>query len=228
MALWIVDADERNIWSHSQHMRDLYRSRAQDEATEMDCAAQAIDLLAPYLSDGDSVLDVGAGTGWLFHSFRRRKVNVDYWAIDMTEPFVQIGRDELSLYGLESSHFIHGLVEDLRGQVDHVICLNVLSNMPNWHLPLERMSQIASKTIILRESISDYASTMLVRDRFLDPPSELMVHVNTYSRTEVVAFLGDRGFSVRMEEDKRTKGVPEMVIGYPHHWTFLVAEKLQA
>lgn len=209
-------------------MRNLYRSRARDEAAEMDCAAQAIELLAPYLSDGDSVLDVGAGTGWLFHSFRRRKVNVNYWAIDMTEPFVQIGREELAVYGLDSSHFIHGSVEDLRGEIDHVICLNVLSNTPNWHLPLEHMSKIACKTIILRESISDDTSAMLVRDRFLDPPSELMVHVNTYSRNEIVMFLEDRGFSARMVEDKRTKGEPEMVIGYPHHWTFLVAERQQA
>ncbi len=226
MTLWLADPDEQNTWSHSQHMRDLYRLRARDEATEMDCAAQAIAILADYLSDGDSVLDVGAGSGWLFHSFRRRQLDVDYWAIDSTEPFVRIGQEELVPYGLMPDRFILGSVEDLRGQVDHVLCLNVLSNIPNWHLPLVQISQIAQKTIVLRESISDSASSMVVRDRFLDPPSELMIHVNTYSRSEITTFLEDRGFLVRMFIDQRTQGAAELVIGYPHYWTFLVAERV--
>ena len=34
-----------SIWTHSQHMRELYARRARDEDIEMTCAAQAAGLL---------------------------------------------------------------------------------------------------------------------------------------------------------------------------------------
>ena len=60
------------IWMHSEHVARLYRARARDEAEEMTCAAQAVELLAPHFAPGDSLLDAGCGSGYFYHSLRRR------------------------------------------------------------------------------------------------------------------------------------------------------------
>ena len=116
----------------------------------------------------------------------------------------------------------------LHNAVDHVVCINVLSNIDNFHKPLERLLEIARKSVVLRESIADAASLMYVRDRFLDDGMDLGVYVNTYARAEVCEFITSRGFAVREETDRRSGGRPDMVIGFPHHWTFLVATRSQA
>jgi SAM-dependent methyltransferase len=219
------DPDHFNIWSHSQHMRALYRARARDEAEEMTCAAQAADLAAGMAGSGASLLDVGCGSGWFFHSLRRRGLALDYWGIDRTAPFIAIGREELPRYGLPPERLLLGEIESATGAADLVLCMNVLSNIDNWHRALDRIAAIARRGIILRESFGDDAAYALVTDRFLDPGVEMKVHVNRYARAEIAAFLAERGFISRFVTDIRTGGAAEPVIGYDHHWEFLVARR---
>jgi SAM-dependent methyltransferase len=212
-----------NIWEHSAEVRELYRRRARDEAEEMTCAAQAAELLAAEAREGDSLLEAGCGAGHFFHSLRRRRVPLDYFGIDATETFIRIGREELATFGLPAERLQCLRIEDLMGEADHVLCMNVLSNIDNYHRPLERLLHAARKSVILRESIKDGASTSYVRDEYLDPGVDLRVHVNSYDRREIMSFIEGYGFSVREVIDRRTGGAPENVIGHPHHWTFLVA-----
>jgi ubiquinone/menaquinone biosynthesis C-methylase UbiE len=206
-------------------MHDLYRARARDEEVEMTCAAQAAELLTTLVSPGDIILDVGCGSGWFFHSLRRRNVEVEYLGMDKTKSFILIGREELSRFGVDPDRLMVGAVEYLEGSADHVVCMNVLSNIDNWHRGLDRMAAVAGKTLILRESIGDVSEYLLVTDNFLDQGSDLKVHVNRYSFDEIVEFLGERGFKVERVLDARTQGLGEDVIGYPHYWTFLVCRR---
>src|SRR3546814_16127347 len=64
------------------------------------------------------------------------------------------------------------LIEDLDGAIDHVVCMNVLSNMDNFHRPFGRMLRLARKSVILRESLKDGASYSYVVDNYLDARSE--------------------------------------------------------
>ena len=124
-----------NIWQHSADTFELYRRRARDEAEEMTCAAQAAELIAEVARPGESLLDAGCGTGYFFHSLRRRGIALEYHGIDATAPFIALGRSELA------------------------------------------------------------------------------------------AFIERYGFTAREVADRRSGGQPEMVIGHPHHWTFLVATR---
>jgi 2-polyprenyl-3-methyl-5-hydroxy-6-metoxy-1,4-benzoquinol methylase len=216
---------ENNIWEHSSIVRDLYRQRARDEVEEMTCAGQAAELLLHMVAPGDSLLDVGCGSGYFYHSLRKRGIPAEYFGIDATQSLIEIGQKELPRFGLPQARLATIQLEDLSGTVDHVICINVLSNIDNFHKPLERLLRVARKSVVLRESIADTASYTYVRDRFLDAGVNLGVYVNTYARREITEFILDRGFAVREEVDRRSKGQPEMVIGFPHHWTFLVATK---
>lgn len=218
-------ADRFNIWAHSAHMRALYRARARDEAEEMTCAAQAAEILSGVAAPGDSVLDAGCGAGWFFHSLRRRDLRLDYWGLDRTAAFVAIGRAELAAFGLPPDRLVEGWIETLDGAADHVVCMNVLSNIANYHAALERMLAVARRTVILRESVGDTADYAFVEDKYLDPGVRLPVHVNRYARGDLAAFVEARGFALEERVDRRTGGTPELVIDHPHHWTFLICTR---
>ena len=214
-----------SIWQHSVGVIELYRSRARDEAEEMTCAAQAAELIAGLAQPGDSLLDAGCGTGYFFHSLRRRAIALEYYGIDATAPFIALGRSELAAFGLPEDRLRTLRIEDFQGSADHVLCMNVLSNIDNYHRPLERLLKAARRSVILRESIKEGSSYSYVRDNFIDPDVNLHVHVNAYDRSELMAFIERYGFAAREVVDRRTGGQPEMVIGHPHYWTFLVATR---
>ncbi len=216
------------IWEHSAQVRALYARRCRREEPEMTCAAQAAELLRPLLRPGDSLLDVGCGSGYFYHSLVGRGMEAEYWGIDAAPSLLAIGRAEMPAFGLAPERLLEMRLEDLEGQADHVVCLNVLSNLDNYHRPLERLLHCARRSLVLRESASREPSCLYVRDRFLDPGVDLKVYVNTYPLDEMVAFIESHGFSVRVLTDQRTGGAPEMIIGYPHHWKFFLAQRNQA
>jgi SAM-dependent methyltransferase len=213
------------IWEHSASVRELYRKRCRREVEEMTAHAQAAELLAPRVAPGDTLLDAGCGSGYFFHSLASRRIPTEYWGIDAAPTLVAIGREELPAFGLAVERLEVLRLEDLAGEFDHVACVNVLSNIDNYHRPLERLLDVTRKTVILRESLKDGAQYTYVKDRFLDPGVDLWVHVNHYDRREVLDFIEHRGFRAELVVDRRTGGEPEQVIGYPHHWTFVVAER---
>ncbi len=214
-----------NIWDHSPTVLELYTRRARKQAEEMTCAAQAAELLAGISRPGEALLDVGCGTGYFFHSLRDRGLELEYFGIDATARFIEVGRAILPGFGLAPERLVAARIEDLDGAVDHVLCMNVLSNIDNYHRALERMLVVARKSVILRESIKDGAEYRYVVDRFLESEAPLKVHVNAYDRREITSFIESYGFAVQEVGDRRAAGRPELVIGYPHYWTFLVATR---
>jgi SAM-dependent methyltransferase len=214
------------IWEHSATVRELYSRRARDEAQEMECAAQAAELLAPLAVPGDSVLDVGCGSGYFFHSLKRRAIPLEYHGIDAAPSLIAIGRRELPAHGLAAERLRVLRIEDLDGEADHVLCMNVLSNIDNYHRPLERLLAMARKSLILRESAKDGARYTYVADPYLDPAVELNVHVNAYDVSELETFIARSGFRVERLVDRRSSGQPELVIGHPHWWTFFRAVRI--
>jgi cyclopropane fatty-acyl-phospholipid synthase-like methyltransferase len=213
------------IWEHSSTVRDLYARRCRLEAEEMTCAAQAADLLAPHVAPGDVLLDVGCGSGYFFHSLRKRNLPVQYYGVDAAPSLIEIGQQIMPQHGLPADRLQVVRIEDLGGSADHVICMNVLSNLDNFHRPLERILHMARKTLILRESISDATSYQYVTDNYLDSGHRLNVYVNTYSQDEIVAFMRAHGFTVTSAVDRRTNNAPEFVIDHPHYWKFLIAAR---
>jgi SAM-dependent methyltransferase len=218
--------DKFNIWEHSARVKELYRRRCRLEEPEMDCAVQATDLLRSRVSGGDSVLDAGCGSGYFFHSLNRRIGGLRYFGIDAAESLIAIGRAEMPAHGCPVDSLRTMRIEDLDADVDHSICLNVLSNIDNYHRPLERLLLASRRSVIIRESCWAGPSKYLyVHDQFLDPDVSLNVHVNTYNIGEICEFARARGFSAEVVTDHRTGGRPELVIGYEHHWTFLVFQR---
>jgi SAM-dependent methyltransferase len=219
--------DRYCIWDHSATVRDLYARRCRKDAEEMTAHAQAAELLLERVERGDSVLDAGCGSGYFYHALVGRGMQVEYFGMDASAVLINIGRSIMPRFGLPAERLLHLRLEDLDGDVDHVVCLNVLSNIDNYHRPLERLLRMTRKRVVLRESLKLGAEYHYVRDNFLDPGVELSVHVNHYDLEEVCNFIGSYGFDVRQVVDRRSGGKPELVIGHPHYWTFLVADRLR-
>jgi len=194
----------------------------------MTAHAQAAELLSARIELGDSVLDVGCGSGYFYHSLAIRGLPVEYWGLDACGALIDIGRALLPGFGLPAERLIEARIEDLDGEVDHVVCLNVLSNIDNFHRPLERLLKIARKSVILRESLKDGAEYHYVRDDFLDPGVDLNVYVNHYDVRELTDFAASYGFKSQIIVDRRSGGRPELVIGYPHYWTFVIADRVKS
>jgi cyclopropane fatty-acyl-phospholipid synthase-like methyltransferase len=213
------------IWEHSSTVKELYARRCRLEEEEMTCAAQAAELLAPHVAQGDTLLDAGCGSGYFFHSLRKRRIPVEYFGIDAAPSLVEIGRKYLPAYGLSPDNLQIMRIEDLAGEVDHVVCMNVLSNIDNYHRPLERLLECARKTVILRESCKEQAEYAYVKDNYLDDGQDLKVYVNSYSISELMAFIESYGFKVERVTDNRTQDKSELVINHPHYWKFFVAER---
>lgn len=216
--------EEYSIWEHSAHIRELYTRRCSGEAEEMTCAAQAARLLQGRVRAGETVLDVGCGGGYFWHSLRKRQIPTEYIGIDASATLIDIGRRYLPSFGLSAKALKVMRIEDLAGVVDHIVCMNVLSYLDNYHRSLERLLKTARGTVIIRESLSEQGTYKYVNDRFLDEGIELKVYVNTYPVNEVMDFVRSYGWSVRLIEDEYTGGKLQSVIGYPHYWSFLIAE----
>jgi ubiquinone/menaquinone biosynthesis C-methylase UbiE len=216
------------IWEHSSIVKRLYERRAAQQEDEMTCAAQAADWLSSRVLPGDTLLDVGCGSGYFYHSLRKRSIPATYFGIDGSPSLIEIGRRIMPRFGLPPENLQTLRLEDLDGAADHVVCMNVLSNLDNYHRPLERLLKVARKTLVLRESLKDTAEYHYVIDKYLDDGGPLKVHVNAYPIEEVMDFIRSYGFHVTVETDERTQGQPENIIDHPHYWKFLMAERPKA
>jgi ubiquinone/menaquinone biosynthesis C-methylase UbiE len=218
--------DRFNIWNHSASVERLYEQRCRRQATELTCHAQIASLFKELVAAGDSLLDAGCGTGYFYHSLERRGVDAKYFGIDATDRFISIARRWLPAWGVPEKNLSTLRIEDLYAEVDHVACINVLTNIDNYHKPLERLLLTAKKTVILRESCAEESRYSYVRDRYLD--LDLNVYVNTYSIFEFTNFIKSYGYDVQVVRDERTGGQPEMVIDYPHYWKIFVCRRLSS
>ena len=215
------------IWQHSKSVHELYRKRCCQEVPEMEASAQAAELLAPLVRQQEVVLDAGCGSGYFYHSLKKRVPHSEYYGIDASPALIKIGHTTLPNFGLSVDRLKVIRIEDLDGEVDHVVCVNVLSNIDNYHKPLERLLRMTRRSIVLRESVHPSLSRYTyVKDMYLDEGIDLRVYVNTYPEQDFVDFIQSYGFNVRAVEDNRTKGQVEMVIDHPHYWKFFVAERL--
>lgn len=214
------------IWEHSSTVRELYARRCLREVEEMTAHAQAAELLVGRVAEGDTLLDAGCGSGYFYHSLVAHGISANYTGIDAAPSLIELGQRLMPRFGLSAAQLKLARIEDIDGVADHVVCLNVLSNIDNFHRPLERLLRIARKSLVLRESMRHGACYSWVRDRFLDLGVDLSVHVNHYDIDEMLAFVRSHGFRAETIVDRRTGGKPEDVIGHPHYWTFLVADRI--
>jgi len=219
-----------NIWEHTREtLFDLYARRARKELPEMTCHKQAVELLAPHVRRGLRVLDAGCGSGYLLWSFIDRGLEIEYYGIDYTASFIEIGRKNIAPQVLNPKRLQIQAIEDLEAEYDAVFCINTLSCLPNYHQGLERLAEAARHFLILRTALAEETLIRYETDDYLDEgyrgPDGLRSYFNIYAMDEIVQFLEDRGFEVKHVVDERTGDQPEFSAGKVFPWRFLFGRR---
>lgn len=221
----------RSIWDHSKYFVELCVGRASGEAPEMDAVRQAVELLAPLLEPGMSVLDVGCAAGHLQRSLDR--LGVEYHGIDLLSRAVEIGRLLAEERGLPASSFRAIPLEELptSEHYDAVVSLSTLAFFPAFELPLEAMARAADRWLVVRASFGDQTEMRYLPDVLLEEGFQTQrAYMNVYSKRDVEVFLEREGFRVEWLEDGRQRdrfnGRPEVVGGVEFPYEFLFAERI--
>ena len=220
---------ETNPWANDRNTFELYRRRVHEQVEEMTCAAQAAEIFADKVQQGETLLDAGCGGGYYFWSFQKRKVDVQYFGLDYSPNMIELAREELCpKSGLDPEQFQLGEIEHLDIVFDNVICFNVLTNSPHYAAPLERLLKAANKRLLLRESMGEELVVRYSPDPYLDEGKRhINVYHNTYPLSEVKSFMEKFGFRVTPIKDARTQDGTELVCDIPHTWRILLAERVQ-
>jgi SAM-dependent methyltransferase len=221
----------RSIWDHSKYFVELCVGRASGAAPEMDAVRQAVDLLAPLLEPGMSVLDVGCAAGHLQRSLAR--FGVQYHGIDVYSRAVEVGRLFGEERGLTASSLRAMPLEELptSERYDAVVSLSTLAFFPAFELPLEAMARAAERWLVVRACFGDETETRYLPDVLLEEGFQMLrAYMNVYSKRDVEMFLRREGFRVEWREDRRQRdrfsGRPEIVGGVELPYEFLFAERV--
>ena len=215
-----------NIWEHSANVRDLYARRARGGEPEMDAAAQAAELLAPFITPGTTLLDAGCGSGYYWWSFKKRGLDVEYHGLDHSPTLIAIGREHLAAAGLAPERLMTRSIEEITETYDLVLCCNTLSFCPDFRRPLERLAFAARRALLIRTNIGPKTVYRWETDGYLDEGhNHLKAYWNQYAESEMTAFLREKGFRVTPITDRRTGGRMETVVGKPYYWKLLLAQR---
>lgn len=202
-----------SVWGTSEKTKRLYSERAHGKAPEMDCAKQLTELLAPIVEPGMTVLDVGCGAGYFYHSLKR--LGLDYYGVDLTEEYIKIGRNNLQKAGLLPDRLQVKGIEDIDGMFDVVICFNVIQHLPvGLELYLRKLSECAKSVIAIRTSLHPTLETVVEYGEPHDDPQNKFMNV-TYPQFLFSEIMDKLYWRCSFIEDLKTKGTPEKL--YRNH-----------
>lgn len=219
-----------NIWEHTREtLFEMYAGRARNELPEMTCHKQAALLLAPHLQKAMSILDAGCGSGYLFWSFYNRGLEVEYYGLDYTASFIEIGRQNIPSEVLPPERLQVGSIENIEARFDAVFCINTLFCLPDYRQGLERLAASARRFLILRTALGEETVIRYETDDYLDEgfrgPGGLRSYFNIWARDEVMDFITDLGFEVSPVVDEWTGNEPEISAGKVFPWRFLFCRR---
>lgn len=212
---------QNSCWDNSKIVENLYMKRCKKEVEEMTSHKQAVKLLIKKTKPKETLLDVGCGSGYFYHSIKNQNLNLNYFGIDSSSKLISIGKKYMVNYGLSSKKLINIRLEDVSQKFDHIVCINVLTYLDNIYKYLERMINLSNKSIIVRESFHTRDIYKYVPDNYLDKDKKINTYINTYSIKKISLFLKNFNCDFKFIKDEYTKGKAQKVIGHNHYWKFL-------
>lgn len=182
---------------------------------EQKWAKQARQIMLDYLSrpfEGEMVLDVGSSAGHAARSFLskpwgHRSISDDVWYCgqDNEAKYIEIGEE----FFKDSDVRVQFLDRDIQHPLDalayshFVMCNNVLIHLPDFRVALENMLKQTACVLIWR--------TMLGEKEIIWKSPDTGIHLNQYALSDVLPFIRDSGFDVKLVRDAYLDSVPQVV-----------------
>lgn len=202
---------------------DLMRQRLTGDLPELTWLQQVRDVLTPDLTAGASILDVGCGTGYAYRSFER--FGVSYCGIDIEERFLAIARD----WFRDNPAVSFGQHDITRApspvSADVVICSATLEHAPALMPSLEHLAQAAGKVLVLRTFLGEDEELVRLPSPVPEFRDTMFKHSNQYAFGDVLRALHDLGFTIRVQPDRYTQSMPELVDGLVRRFYVVVARR---
>lgn len=123
-----------NYWEHRKY------HRGEDECRK---------LLYKWIKEGDKVLDVGCGSGWMWENFKKKGIKINYKGVDLTRDFIEGARIDFPEVWWEVQD-----ARDLREvnkSFDVVTLYHVLEHIPypGWKDAIKEAVRVARKLVIV-------------------------------------------------------------------------------
>lgn len=202
---------------------DLMRRRLTGEMPELTWLQQVRDILEPDFAQGGSLLDVGCASGYAYRSFQRFAIR--YHGLDIEEKFLDLARDWFK-DNPDVAFTQHDITRDPSPvTADAVICSATLEHAPSLMPALEHMARAADKVLVLRTFLGDREELVKLPSPVAEFRDTSFKHSNQYSFTDVMRALHDLGFTVRVQADRYTQSMPELVDGLVRRHYVIVARR---
>ena len=124
--------DKWKVWDRDEGYGQVLYKRAVGELPEMESSKKIARVLKKYITNGESVLDVGCGAGHYLKSLRREiGNNFSYTGVDATSNF--INQAKKAFENDDKSDFMLSDIYDIKlpdHSYDIVMCNNVLLHLP--------------------------------------------------------------------------------------------------
>ena len=144
--------DKWKVWDRDEGYGQVLYKRAVGELPEMESSKKIARVLKKYITNGESVLDVGCGAGHYLKSLRREIGNsFSYTGVDATSNF--INQAKKAFENDDKSDFMLSDIYDLKlpdHSYDIVMCNNVLLHLPSINMPLSELIRVAKSHVIVR------------------------------------------------------------------------------
>ena len=140
------------VWDRDNAYGELLYKRAVGDLPEMESSKRIARELHKIMNSGETILDVGCGAGHYLRSLRRELgKSFSYVGCDATEQYIDLAKRAFSGDGRASFRVSDIFALDFPDDsFDIVICNNLLLHLPSIEKPLQELTRVAKKMVIVR------------------------------------------------------------------------------
>ncbi|KAF0135217.1 MAG: hypothetical protein FD145_43 [Candidatus Saganbacteria bacterium] len=204
------------------YTEDLIK-RLKGEYPERAFLKQFREILQERLKPGSSMLDIGCATGYAYNSFKNS--GITYTGLDIEEEYIRIA-SEYFRDNPQVNFIQHDTAMSASPKIaDIVICSATLEHCSGLMPTLKHLTDAARHHILLRTFLGEREEIYSISSPISQYEKTHKKYYNQYSFKNVLSYLNQRGFKVRVCRDEFTDSMPQFLDGVIRTFFIIYATK---